>query len=285
MTNRDRAPLLLADLHGTLHDASTPFVRADDLGVVRGDGVFDVALAAGGVVRDIEEHLTRLADSARILELPEPRLPGYRRAAEVLVRAWDWQASPEAIVRFVQTRGPAGLGEPSGWATIEPLSPEVITEREGVRVMVLDRGFEGDEIARLPWLLPGAKSLSYGINMAAKRYARQHGAHDALFASPSGRLLEGPTSTLLLDMGGIIATPPQDGILRSITLEQLRRSAPGAGLEVRFQELAREDIGRSDGAWLISSGRILAPITHVDDEAIPRSPLHPALAALLLPSG
>ena len=68
---------------------------------------------------------------------------------------------------------------------------------EGVRVLLLDRGFEGGEIADLPWLLPGAKSLSYGINMAAKRYAVANGADDVIFRAPSGKLLEGPTSSVV----------------------------------------------------------------------------------------
>ncbi|MDO5053541.1 MAG: aminotransferase class IV [Pseudoclavibacter sp.] len=274
-------PALLADLHGVLHDLSAPFVRADDLGVVRGDGVFDVAFAVRGDVRHLEDHLDRLADSAGILQLPEPDRAGFRRAAAALVTAWDWGRRPEATVRFVQTRGPAGAEAPNGWAVIEALPEETIAERNGVRVLVLDRGFEGDGIAELPWLLPGAKSLSYGVNMAAKRYARQHGADDALFVSPAGLLLEGPTSTLLLDLDGVIATPPQDGILRSITLEALRTAARSEGPEVRFQRLEREDLGRARGAWLVSSGRILAPITSVDGTALPRSPLHGRLARLL----
>ena len=55
---------LLALLDGTLADVSAPLLRADDLGVVRGDGVFDATLArrdASGVgqVRDREAHLAR----------------------------------------------------------------------------------------------------------------------------------------------------------------------------------------------------------------------------------
>ena len=194
--------------------------------------------------------------------------------------AWDWERSPEATVRFVQTRGPADAEAPNGWAVIEALPEKTIAERNGVRVLLLDRGFEGDGVAELPWLLPGAKSLSYGVNMAARRYAQQHGADDALFVSPAGLLLEGPTSTLLLDLDGVIATPPQNGILRSITLETLRTAARTEG-EVRFQRLHREDLGRARGAWLLSSGRILAPITSVDGTALPRSPLHGRLARLL----
>lgn len=272
---------LVALLDGSIHPVDAPLVRADDLGVVRGDGVFDVAFGRDGEVHGLDAHLDRLAASARILALPEPDADGLRRAIGALIGAWDWAAAPETVLRMVLTRGPESGGSPSSWAMIAPLSPSTIREREGVRVVVLDRGMEAEGTVDLPWLLPGAKSLSYGINMAAKRWAVSQGADDALFVTPSGRLLEGPTSSLVIDRGGRLLTPRQDGILKSITLEQLFERGPAAGLEVEFADLDTSDLDALDGAWLLSSGRILAPITAIDGREIPRSPLHARLAEVL----
>ena len=277
------AVLLIALLDGTLVDPAQPIVRADDQGVVRGDGVFDALLAVGGQARDLDAHLERLAQSARMLDLPAPDEAGYRRAVDAVLAAWDWAAHPEAVLRMILTRGPEGTaGEPNGWVMAAPLDAASRRQRsEGVRVLLLDRGFEGGEIADLPWLLPGAKSLSYGINMAAKRYAVANGADDVIFRAPSGKLLEGPTSSVVLDLDGVLVTPPLDGILRSITIEELVNGAPAAGLEVRIQELHRDDLGRCRGAWLLSSGRILARVTHVDGQELPSSPLDVRLSRLL----
>jgi branched-subunit amino acid aminotransferase/4-amino-4-deoxychorismate lyase len=129
----------------------------------------------------------------------------------------------------------------------------------------------------------GGKSLSYGINMAAKLHAKAHGADDVVFVSPSGALLEGPTSSVVLDLDGVLVTPPLDGILRSITVAELIGKAPGADLDVDIRPLDRDDLVTSRGAWLLSSGRIIAPLTHADDVAIPRSPLDAALTAILTP--
>lgn len=277
------AVLLIALLDGTLVDPAQPIVRADDQGVVRGDGVFDALLAVRGRARDLDPHLERLAQSARMLDLPAPDEAGYRRAVDAVLAAWDWAAHPEAVLRMILTRGPEGTaGEPNGWVMAAPLDAASRRQRsEGVRVLLLDRGFEGGEIADLPWLLPGAKSLSYGINMAAKRYAVANGADDVIFRAPSGKLLEGPTSSVVLDLDGVLVTPPLDGILRSITIEELVNGAPAAGLEVQIQELHRDDLGRCRGAWLLSSGRILARVTHVDGQELPSSPLDVRLSRLL----
>ena len=266
---------LLALLDGTLTDVAQPIVRADDQGVVRGDGVFDATLAIGGVARDLDAHLERLAQSAAMLELPVPDEAGFRRAVDAILAAWDWDADPEAVLRLIHTRGPEGIADqPNGWVLAAPLDEASIRQRtEGAKVMVLDRGFEGSGVASLPWLLPGAKSLSYGINMAAKRWAHAHGADDVVFRSPSGGLLEGPTCSVVLDLDGVLVTPPLDGILRSITVEELVAKGPEHGLDVRFGELSIDDLDRCRGAWLLSSGRILARVTHVDGRELPVSPL------------
>ena len=278
---------LLALLDGSLVDVTHPIVRADDLGVVRGDGVFDATLVraeADGTpqVRDRQAHLDRLERSAAILQLPAPDRAGYERAIDALVAAWDFSASPEAVIRLVLTRGPESGGDATAFALMAPLGASAALERErGITVTLLGRGHDGDEVAAMPWLLPGAKSLSYSINMAAKRHATQHGFDDVVFVSPAGLLLEGPTSTLVVDRGGRLLTPRQDGILASITLDHLMREAPDAGLEVAFEALTPDDLRASDGAWLLSSGRLLARVTSVDGDALPTSPLDPALRTLL----
>ena len=96
----------------------------------------------------------------------------------------------------------------------------------------------------LPWLLPGAKSLSYGINMAAKRWALAHGADDVVFRSPSGGLLEGPTCSVVLDLDGVLVTPPSHlgllpGVLRGSLIEQGK---------AREGELTLDDLAR--GFWI-----------------------------------
>ncbi len=273
---------MVALLDGTLVDPAQPIVRADDQGVVRGDGVFDALLAVKGEARDLDAHLNRLSVSAGLLQLPEPNRAGFIRAIESILRAWDWESDPEAVLRTIHTRGAEGINEPNGWVMAAPLDEASRRQRvDGVRVLLLNRGFDGIGIADLPWLLPGAKSLSYGINMAAKRYAVSNGADDVVFVTPTGGLLEGPTSSVVLDIEGELVTPAQDGILNSITIDDLVKASAEAGIPMRFGSLHLNDFDRCRGAWLLSSGRILARITHLDGRPLQASPLDSKLAELL----
>ena len=272
---------LVALLDGTVVPPTTPIIRGDDLGITRGDGVFEALLATSDGARGLEAHLVRLAVSADLLDLPTPDADGFRRAVAALLDAWDWAQHPEAIVRLFLSRGPEGGQEPTAWVVGAPLDEASRIERaDGVAVVLLNRGF-GAEVAELPWLLPGSKSLSYAINMAARRYAAAHGAQDVVFHSPEGHLLEGPTSAVVLDLDGVLVTPPPEGILASITLQELFDAAPDAGLSIRRGALTAEDFTRCRGAWLLSSGRLLAPITAVDGAPVPISPLDPAVRAAL----
>ena len=64
--------------------------------------------------------------------------------------------------------------------------------------MTLARGLPADGAADMPWLLAGAKTLSYALNMAALRHAERHGAGDVIFVSSDGYILEGPRSTVVI---------------------------------------------------------------------------------------
>lgn len=279
-------PRILALLDGTLVDPDRPIVLADDLGVVRGDGVFETLHAQRDGARDTDQHLDRLAASASILDLPAPDARGYRRAIAAVIGAWDWAREPEAMLRLVQTRGREGAHHPNGWALGFPIDAAIPRQRrDGVRVLLLDRGFEGAGIAPLPWLLPGAKTLSYGVNMAAKRYAVAHGADDAIFVTPSGAVLEGPTSAVVVDIDGELVTPPIEGILDSITVGHLRREGPSAGLELHTHAVTRDELLGARGAWLLSSSRIMARVVRIDGEPYPTSPLDTRLAEVLAVPG
>ena len=80
-----------------------------------------------------------------------------------------------------------------------------------MRVLLLDRGFSAAEAEAAPWLLAGAKTLSYGVNMAALRYAAEHDADDVIFVGSDGAVLEAPTASVVVARGRTLLTPPSAG--------------------------------------------------------------------------
>jgi 4-amino-4-deoxychorismate lyase len=260
------------------HDPGGPgFVRADpaesrvsalDLGVTRGDGIFESISVAGGRAQALEPHLARFAASARMLELPAPDLDAWREA--ILAAVAEHDDVPEAYIKTVLTRGVEGDGRPTGWVYMEPSADFSRARAEGIRVVTLNRGYATTVARDLPWLLQGAKTLSYALNRAAGREAARRGADDVIFVSTDGYLLEGPTSNVILRVGDRLLTPPTDtGILAGTTQASIFGLAESLGMGTAYELLTPDDLRAADAAWLVSSVRHAAPVRSVDGEERP----------------
>lgn len=261
--------------------ADSPQLEVTDLSATRGDGIFETISLGNGRPQAFEAHLRRFAQSAALLDLPAPDLDAWRAA--VLAVAAGLGPVDEGFVKIVLSRGVEGADIPTGWA-FGAVSPDFTSVRtEGVPLVLLDRGFRHDVAQTSPWLLAGAKTLSYAVNRAAFREAARRGAEDALFISSDGYLLEGPVSTLVLTRGRSMVTPRTDlGILAGTTQADLFRFAGEHGFATSYELLTPDDLTSADAAWLVSSVRHAAPVRAVDgaDRAIDRE-LSDAMNAFL----
>lgn len=274
---------LLVNAEGAVVRRDHPFLRADDLGVLRGDGIFEAFLVVDGHPDLLDEHLARLERSATMTGLSLPPADGWRRSVDAAVRAW--RGGPEMVVRLVVTRGTEAGDGVTSYVVADPVSPTIMSQRsDGISVLTLDRGLDPDLAARAPWLLMGAKTLSYAVNMAAQRWARDHDADDAVFVAPGGAVLEGPTSAVVIARGRRLLSPPSSlGILPSISLGRLFSAAGTAGWEARFERLAVADLHGAEGVWLVSSVRLAARVHTLDGTALPDTGLHGEIAELTGP--
>lgn len=244
-------------------DAAAPQLSVLDLGATRGDGIFETISVGYGRPQALEHHLRRFAASARTLALPEPDLDAWRSAVLAVIESLE--RVDEAYVKTVMTRGIEGDDKPTGWVYGSPSGDFTRARKEGVRVILLDRGYRHDIEATAPWLLAGAKTLSYAVNRAVAREAARREADDVVFVSSDGVLLEGPTSTLVFRRGNVLLTPGTGlGILDGTTQANVFRYAESQGLETGFELAGPEALTSADAAWLVSSVRLAAPIRAVD---------------------
>lgn len=275
---------VLALLDGTLADPEQPQLRVDDLGLIRGDGIFETILVQDGKPRELEPHLERMVRSAAMLELPPLDLDVWRARVRQVIDNWSGPA--EIAVKLVYTRGiDGGDGTPTGFVLGMEIGASVRRARtEGVAAITLERGIEPGVAQRAPWLLLGAKSLSYAVNMAANREAARRGADEVIFteAGPAGPMvLEGPTATLVVVEGRTLRTPPsQLGILPGTTQGALFRAAEKAGWSVKTEPVAVADLTEADAVLVVSSVRKVTRVHTLDGVALRDSTaVHAELAA------
>jgi 4-amino-4-deoxychorismate lyase len=257
--------LLLLDDPTRVLDPATPLLRADDLGVVRGEAVFETLRVAKGRPAFLDLHLRRLARSAARVAIALPG--GWDELARAAAATQD-----DGMLRLTCTKGPAG-GLPVGFAVAGPLPPETVRGREeGIRVVTMTLGVGADVRRQAPWLLGGVKSTSYAVNMATQRAAQDAGADDAIWVSSDGEVLEAPTATVAFVRDGRVVTPPADevGILPGTTAEATLAFSP---LPVEVRRARADELRDADEVMLLSSVRGVAPVVELDGRRLGVGPV------------
>ncbi|GGC38470.1 aminotransferase class IV [Brevibacterium sediminis] len=275
-------PLILVNpATGTfeLTDLRSAQLPVTDLSAHRGDGIFETVLvsvgAHGATVVSRERHFTRFRASASALDLPDPDQGLWDRVIDSLI-AEVAAADPENVefgIRYALSRGEQdanGDFRGRGWAFPVPVDDHIRTAREqGVTAVSLDRGFDAYIGSKAPWLLIGAKTLSYAVNQAAGRYAAANDADEALFVSHDGIVLEGPTANLIIRRGDHLLTPnPEAGLLSGTTQRLIFDHAEELGLSAEYADLSLDDVKAADGAWYVSSMRTAVALRELDGNAI-----------------
>ena len=256
---------VLALLGAGVVPAETPVLRADDLGVLRGDGVFETLHVRDGAPWLLDEHLARMRRSAEHMALPLPAADELAGLARQACAAWP--AGVAGALRLVCTRGPEDGGPPTVFATVSEVTEASRRARaEGIAVVTATLGVSAGVRPGSPWLLGGAKTLSYAANMSSQRWAAERNAQDMLWVSVDGYALEAPTSTLVwLADGALCTVPPADtGVLAGTTAAWLLDHAAEVGLRAERRMVRPAELHLVDGVWLASSVRGLVEVRTLD---------------------
>ncbi|WP_082943025.1 aminodeoxychorismate lyase [Mycobacterium sp. 852002-40037_SCH5390672] len=281
---------MIVTLDGEIHSPDTPLLYADDLAAVRGDGAFETLLVRDGRACLIESHLQRLRKSSALTDLPEPDLPRWRSSIEVASRQWCADNADEGAMRLIYSRGREGGSVPTAYVMVTAV-PERVTavRRGGLAAITLDRGLPAAGVDAMPWLLAGAKTLSYAVNMAALRHAARQGAGDVIFVSTDGYILEGPRSTVVIATASetsdghpcLLTPPPWYPILRGTTQQALFEVARDKGYDCDYRALRVADLHAAQGVWLISSMTLAARVHTLDGRPLRPSPMAAEFAELI----
>jgi branched-subunit amino acid aminotransferase/4-amino-4-deoxychorismate lyase len=223
-----------------------------DIALLRGFGCFESLRSYGGVAFRREQHLDRLERSAAALRLALPTRADMARWVA------DRAAEGDCTVRVVATGGTdeKGSGEDSRFIVfaeeLQPVDPT--TSLLPVEAPWHPDGYRSE--------LTGAKTLSYGPNVAARFHAKAEGYGDALLIGRSGNVLEGPTNTVAWITDGVFETPSLDlGILASVTRQAVLDVASRLGIPVAEGAFPLPRLLEADEVVALSTLREVQPVT------------------------
>jgi branched-subunit amino acid aminotransferase/4-amino-4-deoxychorismate lyase len=266
--------LALAVLGRGLVAPEEEVVRADDEALLRGRAAFETLRVYGGRPFRLTAHLERLASSAGAIGLPAPPGDELAELAELVLPGAD---GADAVLRFVWTAGPVE-GRPAGLALLSEIPGWIEDVRaRGARAVSL-LGVR----AAVPWFLPGVKSTSYAVNMAAEAEAKRQGADEAVFVDAQGVVLEGTVTNVWWRRGDALYTPALDlGILAGVTRAALLELAAAEGYSVEEGAYPLAELLAADEAFTSSSVREVMPLIELDGRELSRGPAADALQAAL----
>lgn len=244
-------------VNGDYLAAEQACLRINDLGIVRGYGVFDFIRTYNGVPFKLREHVQRLQNSAELIGLS---LPCSTQEVEAIAQeTLNRNDFPESNIRIVVTGGYSNdfitpIGQPSLMITITPASKFPVDYYErGIKVITV----------QTERFLPGAKTLNYISAIMALQQAKLANAVEALYVNQQGYVLEGTTTNLFIFRGSQLLTP-KDNILKGITRDVVLELAKDR-FEIVEKPIYFSELSNCDEAFLTATNKEIMPIVQVDE--------------------
>ncbi len=252
---------LICYVNGKYTPLDEASISVQDLGVLRGYGVFDFLRTYNGQPFHLKDHLNRLQSSAQQIELDLPH--PLEKIEEIVLETLRRNSLPEANIRIVVTGGTSidsimPEDNPSLIVIISPLHkfPADYYE-QGVKVITVE----------LDRYLPTAKTINYLPAVIALKKAKRVGGVEALYVNEQGHILEATTSNFLIFHGSQLIVP-KDEILFGITRDVVIPLAEDCDFEVIQRPITFADVEQATEAFLTSSNKEIMPVRQVNEQVI-----------------
>ena len=251
-------------LDGNLIESEKACISIHDAGLLHGIGIFETMRSYHGRIFHINEHLTRLFNSAGDLDLALKQTP-----EEIIAAAHsllDANQLTDARLRLTITRGNLkspnqnGLPESTLFITaahMVPYPPDFY--RYGMSVIISDyKQNPHDPTSR-------HKTLNYFARLLALQQAQSKKAGEALWFTTTNHLAEACISNVFLVLEDVLLTAPLDtpvlpGITRNVVLELARTH----DIPCQERPLVIKDVLAASEIFLTNSIMELMPVTHVE---------------------
>ncbi|MEM7133138.1 MAG: aminotransferase class IV [Chloroflexota bacterium] len=256
---------LVCYVNGEFVPAEKAALPLNDLGIVRGYGVFDVLNTYHRKPFHMRDHILRLERSAASirLDLPWTVEEIEQIIGELLNRNFD--ANPDlgdVAIRVIATGGPSEnlftpQQRPSLAILISPFTPpDEVLYMEGAYLISVE----------MQRFMAEVKSLNYIDAIMASQVAADEGAIETLYRTPDGRITECTRCSFFLVKDRQLLTADSE-VLDGITRNVVCALAQGH-FELASTELYYDSLIAMDEAFIVGTGKEVLPIVRIDDVTI-----------------
>lgn len=256
-------------IDGKFYPKEEAKISVFDHGLLYGDGVFEGIRMYGGRIFRLPEHLDRLYDSAKTIDLCIPL--SKEEMSNAIIETCRKNNLVNAYIRPIVTRGVGDLGL---CPTKCPKATVIIiaTEWGAMYGDLYEKGLKAVTVSvrRNPAcaLPPNVKSLNYLNNILAKIEANCKGGDEAIIFDMQGHISEGSGDNIYIVKNGTILTPPTLNNLRGVTRMVVLEQAGHLGIPVQETDLGYFDLYTADEVFVTGTAAEVAPIVFIDGRSI-----------------
>ncbi|MBI2639166.1 aminotransferase class IV [Candidatus Peregrinibacteria bacterium] len=239
-------------LNGKFVNARDAKISIFDPGFLYGDGIFETLRTYRGKIWQMEEHLQRLYESARMrgwkLSWSEKEL------AEVVEKSVLKNNFPESRVRVTIT---PGVKQPTLFIWVAPLEhipARAYTEGVSVITFPLERPF------------PQMKTTSIQPLLIARSEMAKKRVFEALLINRKGNITEGTWTNVFIIKRKTLITP-RLGVLLGTTRDTVLKLAKSL-FRIKLRDISRQQLMRADECFLTNAPKGIIPVVRVDGEKI-----------------
>lgn len=260
-----------AFINDKLIPAEEAAIPVGDLAIQRGYAVFDFFRTAESVPLFIDDHLERLARSAKALRLPvKYSTDEWKNIVRELIQKNGLSSSG---IRITVTGGTSP-------DTYTPTDPNIIITQQQL-VMKSEEGFQnGLHLITHEYLrdLPAIKTINYLMGVWLQQKVKVAGADDILYVK-NGYISELPRSNIfVVSYDGTLSTPAAN-ILEGITRKQVLRLSKSL-LPAMECDISMNDLLKSSEVFVTSTTKRLLPVFSINGQKIGEGKPGPVTKAL-----
>jgi len=256
---------LIAWVNGRFTPLAQASVHIEDRGFQFADGVYEVIACFAGNFLDLDEHLERLANSCRAIELALP-VPLPELAA--LIRE-TYQRNPfDHAMLYVQiTRGVAPRAHqiPAGIAPTLVITARQLPQASEEKISA---GASAITLEDIRWKRCDIKSISLLASVLGKLEADRQKVDETFWLDETGHVLEGCATNCFAVINGTLVTHPLDHrVLEGITRKMALRLARANGLSVIERPWKLSESGLNE-VFMTSTTNAAVPVCRINGESI-----------------
>lgn len=217
-----------------------------------GFGVYENIRISNGTVFFLKDHIERLIESAKIIEISHPF-----NTAFIENSVFNFVKNTKLATYNLKILLIGGSTKENASLYIfclNPLFPDKKLYKEGAKFITYN--YERD--------FPHAKTLNMLESYLAYRKAKELGAYDALLINHDGFITEGTRTNFFCIKNKTIYSPYEKDILLGVMRKATLKVAPENNYQIVEKNIKLDDIKSFNGAFVTSTSSKIIPIKSID---------------------